>query len=334
MDTSRLRKTAPASGEPPDTYHSHESRQPPPGVSYTGVATLLLGFVAVLVISNTYVYRHAVHSSAAGIHAAVSCRPCPVCRRLNLEDAPNYNAAHAEAANGDGTNILNPLKLREHTMVKKSLIPGAGSGLFATRRIPAGHVIYVEHENNTLIIRNEQLETLKRSSETEATAKLLEILDSWSWVGSLVDTGELVGVMPLDDTRYVCHSDERNKVNSGECSQELFERIEGKLKTDLLSCQASLRDIEAGEEILEDYRQYSSEEADITVEDGLSASVGSLSKRKSVHHRVHDQQAESHRRTHGFPRQRRSKSRLEEAVRPAKVASRKHPRHRGSGEDP
>ena len=147
-------------------------------------------------------------------------------------------------------------------MVKKSLIPGAGSGLFATRRIPAGHVIYVEHENNSLIIRNEQLETLKRSSETEATAKLLQILDSWSWVGSLVDTGELVGVMPLDDTRYVCHSDERNKVNSGECSQELFERIEGKLQTDLLSCQASLRDIEAGEEILEDYRQYSSEEAE------------------------------------------------------------------------
>jgi hypothetical protein len=148
-------------------------------------------------------------------------------------------------------------------MVKQSLIPGAGSGLFATRHIPAGHVIYVEHENNSLIIRNEQLETLKRSSETVTTVKLLEILDSWSWVGSLVDTGELVGVMPLDDTRYVCHSDERNKVNSGECSQELFERIEGKLGIDhLLSCHASLRDIEAGEEILEDYRQYSSEEAE------------------------------------------------------------------------
>ena len=128
---------------------------------------------------------------------------------------------------------VNPIE--EYTEVKSSKIHGLG--LFAKKFIPKGTVWWHARKDDILIISKEQFNVLDSSVKTARMENFMEILLIFSYYERELDAL----VFCLDNSRYVNHS---LNANSGPSEDENP------------FCSAALRDIEIGEEITEDYSEY------------------------------------------------------------------------------
>lgn len=134
-----------------------------------------------------------------------------------------------------------------------------GLGVFAVGDIPAGTVWWSADLSDTITISRAQFEALAESASSPATDALMSGIQEYSiYLGAL----DLMVFIP-DNGRYVNHSDTPNSGAS----------VVG---TELRS--VALRDIAAGEEIVEDYGTYdhcpwqgiAPEFHDVTAEPGLA----------------------------------------------------------------
>ncbi len=132
-------------------------------------------------------------------------------------------------------SIVVPNLLYELTEVRPSEI--SGLGLFAKTRILKGTIWWRAGEGDALLITREQYESLVRSEQTPNIAAFLETLSIYGYYEEALESL----VMCLDNARYCNHS---------------FEPNSGPTPTNEPLCSMALRDIEAGEEILEDYSEY------------------------------------------------------------------------------
>ncbi len=115
--------------------------------------------------------------------------------------------------------------------------PLHGLGVFAVTDIPEGTVWWSAELADTITISRGQFETLAASASSPATDAMMSAIQEYSiYLGAF----DLMVLIP-DNGRYVNHSDEPN---SGAAV----------VGTQLRS--VALRDIVAGEEILEDYGTY------------------------------------------------------------------------------
>jgi hypothetical protein len=134
-----------------------------------------------------------------------------------------------------------------------------GLGVFAVGDIPVGTVWWSADLSDTITISRAQFEALAESASSSATDALMSGIQEYSvYLGPL----DLMVFIP-DNGRYVNHSDNPNSGAS----------VVG---TELRS--VALRDIAAGEEIVEDYGTYdhcpwqgiAPEFHDVTAEPGLA----------------------------------------------------------------
>lgn len=148
---------------------------------------------------------------------------------------------------------IDPENLATFTEVRRSALPGAGLGLFATRRIPAGAVWWRATAANVINVPRAAYDTLLRShlDGSPVSRELLNALQTFGYIND--ETGELV--VAIDDSRFVNHSDTPNSASWPE---------------DPNNQAMALRDIEPGEEITEDYRTYSMETWDMPEEPYLA----------------------------------------------------------------
>lgn len=131
------------------------------------------------------------------------------------------------------SNSTNPIE--EYTEVKPSKIHGLG--LFAKKLIPKGTVWWHAREKDVLIINKEQFRILDLSFKSAQMDSFMKILLTYSYYER--DLGVLV--FCLDNSRYVNHS---------------FDDNSGPPEDDSDFCSVAQRDIQIGEEILEDYSKY------------------------------------------------------------------------------
>jgi len=115
--------------------------------------------------------------------------------------------------------------------------PLHGAGVFAVTDIPEGTVWWSAEVADTITIARTQFETLASSASSPASDALMSGIQEYSIYLAALD----VMVLIPDNGRFVNHSD---KPNSGAA-------VAG---TELRS--VALRDIAAGEEIVEDYGTY------------------------------------------------------------------------------
>lgn len=121
------------------------------------------------------------------------------------------------------------------TEVRKSHIHGLG--LFATQAIPKGTAWWHGRREDVLMISRAQYETLLRSDRAPLIEHTLEALLMYSYYMAEEDAL----VLSLDNSRYVNHS---------------FQPNSGSLCSGDPLASAALRDIAAGEEIVENYMDY------------------------------------------------------------------------------
>ena len=121
-----------------------------------------------------------------------------------------------------------------YTYPSKSIIPGAGLGLFAKRFIPRGTEWFIGSDKNALFITPTTHFSLKNSmNNSEQSKTLYEMIILYAYC----DPFSHSLVLSMDQGRYVNHS---NKPNS-------------ELSTENPYTSVALRDIQEGEEIVEDY---------------------------------------------------------------------------------
>jgi len=135
---------------------------------------------------------------------------------------------------------INPEALDEFTDVRMSPVPGAGLGLFATRRIPKGTIWWKATADNCVWVSRRQYQILLKS-HLESSAWSREFLNAMQMFGYINDDTDQL-VVATDNSRFVTHSDDPNSMSAPE---------------DPNNMAMAARDIEPGEEITEDYRTYS-----------------------------------------------------------------------------
>lgn len=135
--------------------------------------------------------------------------------------------------------FINPAALPEFTQVRRSLVPGAGLGLFATRFIPRNTVWWRATADNVLRLSRRQYEVLVTShlANSELSRQFVNVIQIFGY--STGNAEEVV--IAIDDGRFVNHSDDPNSVGAPGNSNESM----------------AARDIAPGDEITEDYRTYS-----------------------------------------------------------------------------
>ncbi len=106
-----------------------------------------------------------------------------------------------------------------------------GYGLFANEFIPKGTVWWRATESNVLLINHDQYRTLAGSTLAESVQGFLESIHTYCFYEREYDSLVLI----LDETRHINHSFSAN-AGGGQPMQSI-----------------ALEDIQAGEEILEDY---------------------------------------------------------------------------------
>jgi SET domain-containing protein len=121
------------------------------------------------------------------------------------------------------------------TEVRKSNIHGFG--LFAKVDIPKGRVWWHGRREDVLLLDRKQYETLTRSQRSQPIEQTLEAFLMYSYYGA--ESDELI--LCLDNSRFVNHS---------------FEPNSGALPGGDPLVSLALRDIAAGEEIVENYMDY------------------------------------------------------------------------------
>jgi SET domain-containing protein len=127
----------------------------------------------------------------------------------------------------------NPIE--EYAEVKTSDIHGLG--LFAKRMIPKNTIWWHARPKDVLIVSKEQFLTLENSKKSTLIKNYIHSLLTYSYYERELDAL----IFCLDDSRYVNHS---FTANSGAAKDETGFRA------------MALRDIQAGEEITEDYSKY------------------------------------------------------------------------------
>jgi len=115
--------------------------------------------------------------------------------------------------------------------------PLHGLGIFAVTDIPEGTVWWSAELADTITISRGQFETLAASASSPATDAMMSAIQEYSIYLAAFD---LMVLIP-DNGRYVNHSDDPNS---------------GALVAGTELRSVALRDIVAGEEILEDYGTY------------------------------------------------------------------------------
>ncbi|WP_280395648.1 SET domain-containing protein [Nocardia brasiliensis] len=107
-----------------------------------------------------------------------------------------------------------------------------GLGVFATQSIPGGTMLAHYDETNTMTLNARQYDVLSRSTSNSG------FLDLFLHFGIYDQTTDTL-VVALDDGRFTNHSSNPNSGPAGDPGTWV-----------------ALRDIEAGEEVVEDYRGY------------------------------------------------------------------------------
>lgn len=125
--------------------------------------------------------------------------------------------------------------LDQNTILGQS--PIHGFGLFAKRLIPAGEIWWRASSNNVTLINRVQYETLMHSHLNPTMESLLRIANIYGYYSRKFDSI----VVCLDNARYVNHSADPNSGTPPDGNP---------------LCSMALRDIQPGEEILEDYEAY------------------------------------------------------------------------------
>lgn len=115
--------------------------------------------------------------------------------------------------------------------------PIHGLGLFARQFIPAGTTWWRANLDNVLLLNQLQLETLLGSSRNQNFEELLNTCLIYGYYSATMDRI----IICLDNARFVNHSEAPNSGAPIDC--------DGLTST-------ALRDIEPGEEIVEDYTNY------------------------------------------------------------------------------
>ena len=131
--------------------------------------------------------------------------------------------------------IAVPNLITELTEVRPSEI--SGLGLFAKTRIPRDTIWWRAGEGDVLLINRTQYESLIRS---EQTPSIMAFLDTLIVYGYYEESLRSI-VMCMDNARFCNHS---------------FTPNSGPTPVNEPLCSIALRNIEAGEEILEDYSSY------------------------------------------------------------------------------
>ena len=132
-------------------------------------------------------------------------------------------------------NLSSTNPAEEFTEVRLSKIHGLG--LFAKKFMPKGMVWWYAREKDVMIITKDQFLTLDSSVRSPEMKEFMTILLIYSYYERDFDAL----VFCLDNSRYVNHS---INPNSGATDDESA------------FCSVALRDIQIGEEITEDYSDY------------------------------------------------------------------------------
>lgn len=127
----------------------------------------------------------------------------------------------------------NPIE--KYTDVRPSIIHGFG--LFAKRFIPKGTIWWNARPHDILIISKKQFLIFDSSQKTKQKKEFMHFLLTYSYYER--DTDSLI--FCLDNSRFVNHS---------------FNANSGAIGDNNGFCSISLRDIQQGEEITEDYSKY------------------------------------------------------------------------------
>jgi len=131
------------------------------------------------------------------------------------------------------TKSVNPIE--EYAEVKKSEIHGLG--LFAKKFIPKGIIWWHARPQDVLIITKKQFLKLDSSQKTSMMNDFMKTLLNYSYYERDLDAL----IFCLDNSRFVNHS---FQANSGASEDENG------------FCAMTLKDINPGEEITEDYSKY------------------------------------------------------------------------------
>jgi hypothetical protein len=129
--------------------------------------------------------------------------------------------------------LPNPLP----TLTEARPSPIHGLGIFAKTDIPAGAVWWRAAPGDVLLINKGQYNALKRSVHSSVSAQLLDAIHTYSYYSAAEDALILI----LDNARYTNHSAQPNSGVSPEPG------VIGSI---------ALRDIRAGEDIVEDYTSF------------------------------------------------------------------------------
>ena len=128
---------------------------------------------------------------------------------------------------------INPISKFVH--VERS--PIHGLGLFAKVKIPKGTIWWHARPQDVLIITKTQFQTIESSRKTDNLESYIKVLLTYSYYERNLDAL----VFCLDDAKFCNHS---------------FNDNSGAIDDENGFCSVSLRDIEPGEEITEDYSKY------------------------------------------------------------------------------
>lgn len=145
---------------------------------------------------------------------------------------------------------LIPPPLSEITEVRPTADPSSGLGLFAKVRIPKGMVWWRATADNVWRMSRAQYEVLNASEleKSPASRELLRSIHRYGYIHHAAD--EMV--VALDNSRFVNHSD---TPTSGEDPDDPTDHA------------IALVDIEPGDELTEDYRDYGEDDWGILDED-------------------------------------------------------------------
>jgi SET domain-containing protein len=131
-------------------------------------------------------------------------------------------------------SLKNPIE--EYAEVRSSAIHGLG--LFAKKLIPKGTVWWHAREKDALVITKDQFLILDDPPKTPLITNFIESLLTYAYYDEILDAL----IFCLDDSKYVNHS---------------FDPNTGTIEEHALNAIAR-RDIQPGEEIVEDYTAYAS----------------------------------------------------------------------------
>jgi len=124
-----------------------------------------------------------------------------------------------------------------NTLTEARASPVHGLGVFAKTDIPKGTVWWRAHPSDVLLIERDQFDTFKTSHHSSTSKALLKAIYTYSYYSAADDALILI----LDHARYTNHSFHPNSDVSPEPG------VIGSI---------ALRDIQAGEEIMEDYSTF------------------------------------------------------------------------------